>query len=198
MAEYVAASAALDRLRGLIFDETRARSALAALEQVSADSAGAWARGAVGTLELPSEAETDAARRDLARDSRLADAARGAMSGAVAEAASTGAARSAPVAHLLEALHEILFAEAVKVRARQLEHEAATARDVEELIAIAAAIEANPPPGAGVTAITSRIVPWIDGDRVRVPAQSAPQPDLVVKYTSFASRLVRDPAAALA
>ena len=68
------------------------------------------------------------------------------------------------------------------------------------MIAIVAAIKANPLPGdtRGAVAITSRIDPWINGDRIRVPARSEPQPDLVVKYTSYASRLVRDPTATLA
>ena len=99
---YQAASAAVDRLRGLIDEETKAKAALAALEEVSADSAGAWARGDVATLEIPSEAAIDGARRELGRTSRLADAARGAMAGAVAAAASWGAPRSAAVTQMLE------------------------------------------------------------------------------------------------
>ncbi len=46
----------------LIDEETKAKAASLALEQVSADGAGAWARGDVATLEIPSEAAIDGAR----------------------------------------------------------------------------------------------------------------------------------------
>jgi hypothetical protein len=200
---YQTASAAVDRLRFLIEGETKAKAALAEIERKSAECASAWARGDISTLDVAPEAEIDAARREVARAGRLADAARGAMAGLNAEASAAAAAHSASIGDVTGAIHGALYAEAASIRARQLEHEAVAARCGEELISLVLAFGANPLPddrrGSAVANYRQSINPAVDPLRDRAePRSLAPRPELAAKYIDFAARLARDPAATLA
>jgi len=200
---YQTASAAVDRLRGLIGAETAAKAALAEIERKSAEWASAWAKGETATLDIPSEETIDAARREVARAGRLADAARGAMTGLTAQASAFAAAHQASVADVISAIHEALYAEAAKIRSRQLEAEAEAALAGEELISLPSAFAAHPLPddhrGTAVANYRHKINSFVDPLRARAePRSMAPRPDLAQKYIDFASRLARDPAATLA
>lgn len=203
LARYVAASASVDRLRSLIDAETLARSALDQLEQKSAEGAASWARGETVALDLPPDEEIDAARREVVRASRLADAARAALLGINAQVSGAAAAHSASVGDVISAIHELLYVEAAKIRSRQLAAEAEAARCCEELICLSDAFKSCLMPGdvrgSAVLSYRNSINGAIDPLRMRAePRSMAPREDLAAKYIDFAARLAGDPTAALA
>jgi hypothetical protein len=202
LTRYQAASASVDRLRGLIDAETTAKSALVELERRSGAGAAAWANGATETLELPDETEMVAARAEIAKSAAGAAAARAALPGINAQASAAAAAHQASITDVIGAIHSALYAEAASIRAEQLQREREIADCVARLAAIGAAFGANLMPGdnrgQAVTSYLTRINPWLDPlrDRAELHAPS-PRPDLEAKYIAFAARLFRDPTATL-
>ena len=203
LTRYQAASASVDRLRGLIEAETTAKAALADLERRSAAGAAAWANGATETLEIPDETEMVAARAEIAKASRLAAAARAALPGINTQASAAAAAHQASISDVIAEIHAALYAASASIRAEQLQREREAAECGERLIAIVAAFGANPMQGDSRGQATTNyrqfITPFTDALRARAePRSMAPRPELAAKYIDFAARLARDPAATLA
>jgi hypothetical protein len=204
LARYQAASASANKLHGLIAGEAVARAALAELVARSAAGAAAWANGATTELEIPTEEEMAAATAEIAKASRLAQAARAALPAINEQANAAARAHQAAVCDAITEIHFELRKEAQAIRTKQLEHEAAAAQCGEELISLVLAFAANLLPddcrGTAVAAYRHFINPFVDPLRMRAePRSMAPRPDLAAKYIEFAARLARgDPAATLA
>jgi hypothetical protein len=199
---YQATAQNADKLRGLIAAETAAKAALARLEEGSAAAAAAWARGRSASLELTPDDEIAAAKATLAKATRLADAARGALLEIEAEVKAAAPAYQQAVISFVKAVHAALNDEADLIRAEQLRCEQRAADLVEELIALGEALKANPIPNDGsfgsYATYRQRIRGWITPDRDRAePRSLTPRPELATKFIRFAERLARDPTATI-